>query len=100
VEETKAEVELDPEEEEQEEESEEEEINEKGTLAKQAKSAAAAGKKELKTMPVGDLQSLMESMGRESGKMEDMISAVLTHEARVRAAERKRLAETKAAVCK
>merc|ERR1712048_1508467 len=60
--------------------------NEQDKLARIEEETATARNKELKSMAVGDVKSLLHSNGLETDKMkkEDMIKAVLTHEADAR----------------
>merc|ERR1712048_235268 len=60
--------------------------NEQDQLARIEEETATARNKELKSMAVGDLKSLLQSNGLETDKMkkEDMIKAMLTHEADAR----------------
>merc|ERR1712048_195535 len=77
-------VEEDAEEEEEDQESPEEK------LARIEEETVAARKKELKSMAVGDLKSLLASNGLEADKMkkDDMMKAMLTHEAKARKSAR------------
>jgi len=72
----------------EEEEEEEEEESEEDALKRREEEITAARKKELKAMPVGELKDLATGKGLEAGKKEDMVGALLTHEAEVRAAQR------------
>jgi len=67
---------------------EEEQESEEDKLARREEEITAARKKELKAMPVGDLKDLVTGKGLEAGKKEDMVEAMLAHEAEARAAVR------------
>merc|ERR1712048_506002 len=64
--------------------------NEQDQLARIEEETATARNKELKSMAVGDLKSLLQSNGLETDKMkkDDMIKAMLTHEAKARKSAR------------
>jgi len=66
-------------------EEEKEEVNEEEVAAKLEEEQVAARKKELKGMYLDDLKQLLSTAGLEKGKKEDMIAALLAHEAQIRA---------------
>jgi len=59
---------------------------------------AAARRKELKAMPVGELKDLATGHGLEAGNKADMVEALLAFEAKVRARQRAHEAEVRGAV--
>jgi len=67
---------------------EQEQENEEESLARREAEITAARKKELKAMPVGELKDLLASKGLETGKKEDMVEALVAHEAELRERER------------
>jgi len=64
------------------------------------KDLAAARTKELKSMGAGEMKQLVESHGLAKGTKEDMIKALLKHEAKERAAAREHKAKIRAVVVK
>jgi len=94
------EPEVEESEEEMEDEEEEEELNETQIAAKkkqhekgQEKETAMQREKELKSMYVDDLKKLVERLGLQIGKRDDMMKAVLKFEAKERADVREKEAK-------
>merc|ERR1711959_149250 len=62
------------------------------------KELIAARAKELKTMGAGEMKQLLENLGLQTGKKEDMIKTLLKHEAKQRVAVREQKAKIRAVV--
>eukprot|EP00928_Gymnodinium_smaydae_P097562 TRINITY_DN886_c0_g1_i2.p1 TRINITY_DN886_c0_g1~~TRINITY_DN886_c0_g1_i2.p1 ORF type:complete len:488 (-),score=223.51 TRINITY_DN886_c0_g1_i2:110-1573(-) len=82
---------------EQEEEEEEPEVEQKSEKEIEQETVASR-RKELKAMAVGDIKDLVTSHGLDTGNKADMIEALLTKEAKARAAQRAHEAEVRQVV--
>merc|ERR1719440_1170928 len=60
----------------------------------------AARAKEMKAMGAGEMKQLLENIGLQTGKKEDMIKSLLKHEAKERAAAQEQKAKIRAVVVK
>jgi len=79
-------------------EAQAEQISEEDAASKLAEEVVGARKKELKSMPVADLKTLLEGKGLETGKKDDMVQTLLNFEAQLRAADQAKAARTKAVI--